>query len=111
MFHFDETTYIFARKLKTQSASFTVTWWIVGSADHAREVYRQSTTGIIIIIIIIIIIMFVYLRLSNATDNIRYKNRCRHIHGHTHTYIQTKYICIHSRQFLARITSLYAKPI
>jgi len=44
----------------------------------------------------IIIIMFVYLRLSNATDKIWYKNRCRHIHGHahyhTHTYRLNTYI-------------------
>jgi len=41
--------------------------------------------------------MFVYLRLSNATDNIRYKNRCRHIHGHTHNTRRLKYIYTHGR--------------
>jgi len=59
---------------------------------------------IIIIIIIIIVIIFVYLRLSNATDNIRYKNRCRHIHGHTHNTRRLEYIYTHSRTvFMSRI--------
>jgi len=42
-----------------------------------------------------IIIIFVDLRLSNAIDNIRYKNRCRHIHGHN--TCRLKYIYTHSQ--------------